>query len=160
MNPVISIPPGTWNDILPQKFCSSPESGWKADSYSFLAYHTCSSVVPGGSWWFLQIKTYIFEHVLQYWFEHTYIAQSDFWQHKVVGLKQHKILDLLPKRSVSVFQKMCFGPIWVEWNRYVASLMWIQFIQVWYKRDSYLIRDVWAETLATLLQLFIQQKTR
>ena len=34
MAPVSSIPPGTWKDILPNTFCSSPESGWKADLYS------------------------------------------------------------------------------------------------------------------------------
>ena len=47
--PVITIPPGTWHDILPMGFCSSPESGWNDDSYNFLAYISWSLVVPGGT---------------------------------------------------------------------------------------------------------------
>ena len=41
MAPVSSMPPGTWNDIRPNTFCSSPESGWKADLYSCWARLTC-----------------------------------------------------------------------------------------------------------------------
>lgn len=33
----MAMPPGTWKDILPMKFIFSPLSGWKAESYSFLA---------------------------------------------------------------------------------------------------------------------------
>ena len=40
---------GTCADILPIRNIFSPVSGWKADSYTFLALQTCSSVVPGGS---------------------------------------------------------------------------------------------------------------
>ena len=54
--PVITIPPGTWHDILPITFCSSPESGWNDDSYSFLAKISWSLVVPGGTSPVLQIK--------------------------------------------------------------------------------------------------------
>ena len=34
----------------------SPVSGWNADSYIFLALHTCSSVVPTGSFLCLLVK--------------------------------------------------------------------------------------------------------
>jgi hypothetical protein len=47
--PVIRHPPGIWKDILPKTFCSSPLSGWKADSYSCFAFTTSSIVVPTGS---------------------------------------------------------------------------------------------------------------
>ena len=46
--PARTILPGTWKDILPGRNIFSPVSGWKAESYSRFAFHSCSSVVPGG----------------------------------------------------------------------------------------------------------------
>lgn len=38
---------GTWADMRPIKTTFSPVSGWKAESYTYLALHSWSSVSPG-----------------------------------------------------------------------------------------------------------------
>lgn len=47
---------GTWADIRPIMNIFSPVSGWNADSYTFLDFHTCASVVPEGSFFCLLAK--------------------------------------------------------------------------------------------------------
>lgn len=38
---------GTWADMRPIKTTFSPVSGWNAESYTYLALHSWSSVRPG-----------------------------------------------------------------------------------------------------------------
>lgn len=47
MQPVMVMFMGTWADMRPIKTTFSPVSGWKAESYTYLALHSWSSVSPG-----------------------------------------------------------------------------------------------------------------
>lgn len=47
MQPVMVMFMGTWADMRPIRTTFSPVSGWKAESYTYLALHSWSSVSPG-----------------------------------------------------------------------------------------------------------------
>lgn len=47
MQPVMVMFMGTWADMRPIRTTFSPVSGWKAESYTYLARHSWSSVSPG-----------------------------------------------------------------------------------------------------------------
>lgn len=47
MQPVMVMFMGTWADMRPISTTFSPVSGWKAESYTYLALHSWSSVSPG-----------------------------------------------------------------------------------------------------------------
>lgn len=49
MQPDMNMLPGTQNDMRPGSHISSSFWQWNAESYSFLALHSSSSVVPIGS---------------------------------------------------------------------------------------------------------------
>lgn len=47
MQPVMVMFMGTWADMRPIRTTFSPVSGWKAESYTYLALQSWSSVSPG-----------------------------------------------------------------------------------------------------------------